>query len=363
MKKAMLVLISAASLSLTACGGVDTAALSASQTSLAALSNTDARGAVSAEDGWMLSADESPDAVTGFGGPGGKAGRGGHGGPGGKGGFGIPGLAFWGADLNLTDAQKTQLQALQTEARSFMEANRPTATPAPEDHAADHEAAQAAINAAFVSDNFDVTALQASLASLKPAAPAAPSDAVLDFQADLMIRSYQILTAEQRSQIAERLAEHAAQAPAVRPSPPADRANPMLERLTTTLSLSAEQQTELEAAFAAAFADREDKADHPAEAQARQTQILALLNQASPDKAALKALLQPPIREQNAGSDPRLAQLAILHGVLNAEQRELFISTQSEMGPGGRGPGRPGMGHPGGGMGGPGRMGAQPPLQ
>lgn len=358
MKKAILVLISAASLSLTACGGVDTAALTGSQTSLAALNNTAARGAVSADGAWMLSADESAAAVAGFGGPGGKGGRGGHGGPGGKGGFGIPGLAFGGADLNLTEEQKTQLQALQTEARSFMEANRPTVTTAPEDLAAAHEAAQAAINAAFVSDRFDVTALQASLASLKPAAPAAPSDAVLDFQADLMIRSYQILTAEQRAQIAERLAEHAAQAPAARPSPPADRGNPMLERLTTALSLSAEQQTELEAAFAAALAAREDKADHHAEAQARQTEILAILNQASPDKAALKALLQPPARDQLAPSDPRLAQLAILHDVLSPEQRELFISTPSEIGPGGRE-----HGGPGGGMGGPGRRGGQPPLQ
>ncbi|MGV3525724.1 MAG: Spy/CpxP family protein refolding chaperone [Candidatus Sericytochromatia bacterium] len=349
MKKAMLVLISAASLSLTACGGVDTAALTPSQTSLAALSNTDARAAVSAEDGWMLSADESAEAAAAWGGPGGKGLRGGHGGPGGKGGFGFPGLAFGGADLNLTEAQKTQLQALQAEARSFMEANRPTATQAPEDHAAAHAAAQAAINAAFVSDSFDVDALQASLASAKPVAPAAPSEAVLDFQADLLIRSYQILTAEQRTQIAERVAEHAAQEPATRPSPPADRGNPMLERLTTALSLSAEQQAELETAFAAAFAAREDKADHHAEAQARQTEILAILNQATPDKAALKALLQPPDRAQTAPSDPRLAQLAILHDVLSAEQRELFVSTQSEIGPGGRG------------HGGPGRMGGQPP--
>ena len=352
-KRSLILVLAAASFGLTACGSLPSA-------STASLNGADT-GNLS-----TLSLDGSAATGTadrGPGGPGGKGhgGPGGHRmGPGGPGGFGFTDPRIL-ASLNLTDAQKTQIEALQTEAKAFFEANKPAA-PASGDKAqsqadreAAGEAARAAFETAFKSDSFDPSVLNAN----RPEPPA-PSEAMVDFQVDQMIKLHDILTAEQRAQ----LAKGPEQANATRPEPPADAADretQRLDQLATGLSLSDEQKAQIKALFDAEASSRQSEMDSRRTAmEAERTALSDLLTADSVDRTALKTLLQSRMAKK-PDADDHLQQLVKIHDILTADQRAKFLTLAGPGGPGGhegfgggRGPGGPG-GHEGfGGHGGPG---------
>lgn len=345
-----LMMVMAASVALSACGSLPAAST--------AVPGPDGTLSTLALDG--TAAADSSTAQAGRPGKGGKGGdKGGKMGPGGHGkmGFGLAGPQL--ASLNLSDQQKTQIQALQTEAQAFFEAKKPAEADAPRQ--GDHEAARAAFEAAFKSDSFDPAALSAA----RPARPAA-SEAMIDFQVDQMIKLHAILTPEQRARLAQ-APEHAdrAQAPEqadrAQPAPPADaaeRQNERLDKLATALSLSDAQKTQLGAIFTAEASARQAEHERRRSGiEAQHKAISDLLTAASVDRSALKTLLQA--RTAEAPDSDHLEQLAQIHAILTAEQRATFLTLN--IGPGGPGgPAGPGFGAgrhegPGGkGFGGPG---------
>ncbi|MFN4150369.1 MAG: Spy/CpxP family protein refolding chaperone, partial [Candidatus Sericytochromatia bacterium] len=107
--------------------------------------------------------------------------------------------------LNLTDEQKTKLKELRDSL--FVKPEQTTTKPDMATMKANAEAVKTAFKEAFLSDTMDVTALKAKLESLKPAKPAIDTDAHLKAQAEYILKSYQILTAEQKQTLETKKAE------------------------------------------------------------------------------------------------------------------------------------------------------------
>lgn len=341
--KASLILALTA-MSLTACGSLPSAMTSSVSSDGTGLSILATDAAASDAAGTAAGRPEGRGGKGGGHGMGDKGGPGGHGGPGGPGGFGFINPHQL-ASLNLTDDQKTQIAAIQAEAKTFMEANKPTA-----DSTAtrpDPEAARTAFETAFKSDTFDASSLTANA----PARPV-PSEAMLDFQVSQMVKLHGVLTAEQRAQL---FAEPTT-TPATRPSPPADAADRQtarLDDLATKLSLSADQKTQLATIFSSDDSTRQAEMEaHKAEHDAERAAFKNLLTADTVDSAALKALIQAQVAKAPQANQ-KFAQLEQIHALLTTEQRALWLTL--DKGPGG--PGGPG-GHGGpGGPGGPGGHG------
>jgi len=291
---------------MTACGSLDSALTSAS----------------------LDTGSLQTQSLNGFAAPSGQKGpRAGQGGHKGKS-MGVGGNDF--ADISLSDEQKTALQALREEYK-------------PEQPVAPDTSKQAEvktlIETAFLSSNFDAAALATQVSANAP-----NHDAQLQKQAELMIKSWQILTSEQKAQVK-----------ANRPTQSdigADKGAPGIERLTSTLNLTAEQQASLKAAFEA---NKPDFESQKTAMQANRTAIQAELDASSPSVDNLVALLKANHPEK---ANQGLTQLAQLHAILTPEQRQSFVDAglalghPGKMGPGGRGghEGGPG-GHKGNGFG------------
>lgn len=348
MLKKSLVVMFAATLGLTACGSLPSAINTSVSTASSGLSTL----ALDSATGTEAAPSDKP------GRPGGQKGPGGHAGPGG---FAVINPHVL-ASLDLTDAQKTEIEALQSEAKAFFEANKPAqSSESAETRQADMEAQRAAFEAAFKSDTFDPS----SLSSKRPEPPVA-SDTILDFQVTQAVKLHDILTAEQRAQL---LAEPAKpqNTPSARPSIPADAADRQaqrLEELSTELNLSDSQKTELQAIFADAASKRQSEMEsRSSEMETQREALKALWTQDSLDSSALKALLKAQFAK--APAEDHLSQLVQIHDLLTAEQRVLWLDL-NQAGPGfGPGPdnhGSKGHGGPGGGFGGPAGHGERPPI-
>jgi Spy/CpxP family protein refolding chaperone len=327
LKASLMVMLSVSALTLTACGSLPSA-VTASITPADSLGLTTLSANGTASDTASARAGLRPE-----GGPGGERGVKGHGGPG----FGFINPQAL-ASLNLTAEQKTQIQAVMAEAKTFMEANKPTDTTAQASDQATHEAARAAFEAAFISDNFDPSTLTAN----RPARPT-PSEAMLDFQVDQMIKLHDILTAEQRAQLAA-----ADTTATTQPSPPADatsRETARLDQLASNLSLTDTQKSQIQAIFTAeATARQTEMTTRRSAMEAEKAQYKALLVQDTVDRAALKALIQARSSaepNQSAQAD----QLVQIHAILTTEQRAKWLEQDK---------GRGGQGGPGGQNAGPG---------
>lgn len=351
-----LVLLSVAAISLSACGSLPSA--------MTANLASDGSGILStmSVDGEATSADAAGfrgRGGKGHGGPGGERGGQmggkGHGGPGGGFGFVNPQML---AKLNLTDEQKTQLDALQTEAKTFFEANKPDAAQIDStDHQAQHEAARTALETAFKSDSFDADALAATLEANRPVRPE-PSAAVKEFQANQIVKLHGILTADQRAILAA--GPDQANKPANFPSPPADladRQTQMLDQLATKLSLSDDQKTQIKAIFDAKATERQSAMkERQTQMEAQRTAWAAIWVKSSISASDVTALIQKT--DDAKPADQHLQELEQIHAILNADQRASFLSlNQFALGGPGGGPG--GKGGPGGerGFGGGGRGG------
>ncbi len=259
---------------------------------------------------------------------GGPGKKGGH-----KGGSDMKGGIPFGADLNLSDEQQAALKTLHEEFKPA-EGSTPPERP-------DMSAMKTAIETAFVSDNFDVAALEA----LQPARP--DDSARVTQQATILVKSWAILTDEQKATVKAKQAEKATAERPERPDFAGDssRVNPLIEKL----GLSTEQAAALEASKP----ERPDPATMQAQHAANQAAIQAELDQASPSIDAIAAILTANRPAEKASP---LAQLAELHAILTAEQRQSFVDLGLAAGSGQKG--GPGMGQKGGsekgGKGGPG---------
>lgn len=250
--------------------------------------------------------------------------------------LGLPGIGRL-DQLNLSDDQKTQLQALQTEARTFMESNRPTSA-----SQTDPAALKAAFEAAFKADTLDTS----KLASLHPTRPA-PDDTQIAFQVSQLVKLHDILTADQRNQ----LFATPSKAPDAMASPPADARNretARIDQMASALSLTDAQKTQLQAIFTA-------------EQTSRQSEIAAGKTRMEADRSALQAIFTATTIDQSAltswitshapkaaDADAHLAVLVQIHDLLTAEQRVQFLSlapqNQQGDGRGGHGHGPDGFG-------------------
>ena len=279
---------------------------------------------------------------------GGKKGHGKGHGKDGRPGFGAGNFLGAFADLALTDAQKAEIQSIMEAAK----ANRPER---PEQNSSftppDAEAIQAVqdkISAAFVSDSFDADALHAEMVSLHPAPADAPDRSAMELaRAQQTLDIWNVLTAEQKATVVSKAAEFAdqmAEMEANRPEREAKDPAQHLAQLTEALTLSADQQAALTAAY---------EANRPAEREKPDPQaLITLLNSGSATAESIAALHTPP---EKVDHNP-LTRLETLHSILTAEQRQTFVDNgllKQGRGPG-HGPVGPEMGGKRGGFGGPG---------
>mgnify|MGYP001618221346 CR=1 FL=1 len=310
-----------------------------------------ASGKYSLADNGVTSTNDNQVADKKGGKPG-KGGKGEHGkGPGGPGGgFRLP------PDLNLTDAQKTELEKIREENKPV----QPDKTKMEETKTA-MDALKKEIDAAFVSDNFDVASLKAKLDSLKPPAP---DDTRFTAEANLIIKTYNILTAEQKQILEDKAKEMANKAPKEMPSPPSDfessKTDKHLDKLATDLGLSDAQKASLKEAMQPPVdAQKPDPQKMFEKMKATQDAINTELKTGNASVDKIVAILKANAPEHPKNNN-QLENLAKIHAVLNAEQRKKFI----ELGPKGPGPGGVGFGHPGHGgpgFGGPGGKGFNGP--
>jgi Spy/CpxP family protein refolding chaperone len=266
------------------------------------------------------------------------------------------------ADLNLTADQKTQLEALRKENqpakvapdKAEMEANR-TAM----------EALRKAINDAFISDNFDATALKAKLDALKPAKP--NIDDHINAEANMIIKTFNILTPEQRTTIENKLKEFDNLIPKNIPLPPADfdpakMADLKITKLATELGLSDAQKTSLKEVLQPVTIEKPDYAAEQAKRKAARDALFTALKAGNATVESIAAILKSNAPEIKIQEGNELDQLAKIHAILNSDQRKKFIDLRIGFGPvghpGPEGPGFKGFkGGPGGHQefGGPGR--------
>jgi Spy/CpxP family protein refolding chaperone len=276
-------------------------------------------------------------------------------GPGGKGGHGMgPGGPGLPPDLNLTDAQKTELEKIREENKPA----QPDQTKMEETKTA-MEALKKEIDTAFISDTFDAASLKAKLDALKPPAP---DDSHFTSEANVIIKTYNILTAEQKQKLEDKAKEMANNVPKAMPSPPADfgssKTDQRLDKLATDLGLTDAQKASLkEAMQPPADAQKPDIQKMFEKMKVTQDAINTELKtgNASVDKivAILKANAPEPPKNNNG-----LERLTKIHDILNADQRKKFIELAPKgPGLGGEGFGHPGHGGPGAGFDGPGDRG------
>jgi Spy/CpxP family protein refolding chaperone len=291
---------------------------------------------VGTDGNFMLTADGDQVAVMPSGETGNQEMKKGPGGPHGHGpgGIGLP------PELNLTDDQKKQLEALRQE-------NKP---PQPPDRS-NMDEGKKVVDAAFLSDSFDVSALQAKLDALRPS-----DDEHLAFDANMLIKTYNILTQDQRDLLEKLQQDGAPKTPVARPTPSAEDIAKMVEghlaKITTLLSLDETQQAALKPLL-----QPPAPPDFQADQEKRKATHDAINSELKSGNATVESVVA--ILKANRPADPHageLDRLAKIHDILNADQRKTFLEKGIGFGPGGKGPegphggpgGRPG---PGGDMG------------
>ncbi|MFN4149851.1 MAG: Spy/CpxP family protein refolding chaperone [Candidatus Sericytochromatia bacterium] len=233
--------------------------------------------------------------------------------------------------LNLTDDQKTKLQELRDSLFP-----KPDATVTDDTRKANAEAAKTAFKDAFLADTIDVASLKAKLESLKPAN--VDSETRIKAQAEYMIKSYAILTAEQKAtletkqtEMEAKRAEMEANRPTVKPSPDAsfNPADKMIENLATKLTLTEDQKTKLKAVFEANKPAQPDTATmdaNRAKMEANRKAIQASIKDGTATVDSVVALLKADKPEVTTDHiDSHLNTIVQVHDILTADQRKIAV--------------------------------------
>ncbi len=307
---------------LTACGS---GAITGTTSNLTSTGNSDS---------YKLSADTSLPAVSTSASPapnvngdyqmGNHQSRGGKGGEGfgGRGGHEQGGEGFDFKGLNLTADQQTQLKAIR-------DASKPTTQPVAPDQTK-IDAAKKAFSDAFLATTFDATALKTALDSLKPV----QDDTRVTAQANAMIKSYAVLTADQKQLLITNQKARDAAMPTVTTTPSPEpsespRPNRMLDKLATDLTLTADQKTSLQAVLDPSTEVKPDFTQQMATRKANRDAINAELqtNNASVDK--IVALLKAGKPDMSVRQTAEFTRLGKIHDILTADQRTKFVTLSS----------------------------------
>lgn len=237
--------------------------------------------------------------------------------PGGMGPGGLP------AELNLTTEQQQQIMEL-----------RMNGTPVQIDETKINEIKSLIVDS-FSADTFSASDLGTKLAAIDTGASSA------DTEADIIIKTYNILSTEQKATLQSTGISlfHS------RPGGAVNINFGSLESLSSSLSLSDEQKSSMESLLQNSFMPGEPQAGN----QEIQTELNTLLNSGKATVETVKAILS-----KNSApiiSSTQIDNLGKIYQVLNAEQRKTFINGITIMaggpanmggpgGPGGQAPGQ-----------------------
>lgn len=219
-------------------------------------------------------------------------------------------------ELNLTSEQKTQFQALMKP-----DAQQQAVTA---EMKAEMKALKAQVKTEFLSEQFDVAALQSAWDAIqKPDA-----DAVRLKMAEKLHTAWHILTPAQQTQLEAKLVALEARF-AEKAQTPSDKqkghAEKMLARMTQQLGLSEAQQNTLKSRWEAQHGERQDR--RAAMKAVKQTVLQQLKSGAS---AASIAQSLSPLGEHIGKSGHFLNRLATLHDILTPDQRQKLIETMAQ---------------------------------
>lgn len=236
--------------------------------------------------------------------------------------------------LNLTEEQKTKLQELRT---SLFPKNDTTTIN--DTKKANAEALKTAIKDAFLSDTIDVSSLKTKIESLIPSK--VTDDARLTAHAEYILKSYQILTDEQKKTLETKQAEMQTKFNEMQSNRPTlkqplfnnfNPADKMIERLSTKLTLTEEQKTKLKAVFEANKPAQVDTSVIDAartKMQENRKAIQDSLKSGTATVDSIKALLQadkPEFAKDNL--DAHLNILVQVHDILTSDQRKIAVDLQ-----------------------------------
>ncbi|MBF2052651.1 MAG: Spy/CpxP family protein refolding chaperone [Candidatus Sericytochromatia bacterium] len=205
-------------------------------------------------------------------------------------------------DLELSAEQKAQFKALYSE-----HMQQPTA----------HKAFRAKVQAAFVSEQFDATALKQALQQEMTNAPAKKMAAHL-------LRAWQILTPAQRTQLEARLQQMDVKMTQKAERFTADQPG-RFPRPLSALNLTEAQQNQLQALWqenrSARTQNRQGLKNHT-------QQILAALKSGQATPESLAALM--PADQMQQGALQMIDRLAALHQILTPAQRQQMVERMQQ---------------------------------
>lgn len=227
--------------------------------------------------------------------------------------LGGPMMGLFIKDLNLSDAQKTQLKNL------FVEAHQNNS------HKEGMKKTKNAIKQAFLSEQFDKAALQAQISSNLPDTAGRSQTMAND-----LLKAWQILTPEQQSKVKDRLdkieqkmQDWQNKGQQFTKGPHADR----IQALMQSLQVSEEQKIKLQAIW---DAGKNERQEHFANMKGLKVKIIAELSSPQPSTERLAALIAPVANKARSKMDKHLDKFAAVHQILNSNQRQQLVSLMEQ---------------------------------
>lgn len=235
----------------------------------------------------------------------------------GKGGFGRG--HFMGGflkDLNLTDDQKAQFEAMKKEMKTDMSKNK-----------GDKDAFKNTLKEAFLSTTINKADLQAKLQALKP-----QDDNKTNLMAANIIKAYNILNAEQRTKIETKITEMENKFQDKGKNPVSKMFQGFKEKrmewFTSDLNLNDSQKETLKALFNQSAPDKTQMFENMKKIK---NEVLAQLKSGSPNQATIAASLKQAKTGFEAGMDSRLDSFIKAHDTLSADQRQKLVTKLETM--------------------------------
>lgn len=218
--------------------------------------------------------------------------------------------------LNLSDAQKSQLQAMRKEARADFQNHKETLSQFKQ-----------IFKTAFLSAKFETAAVKSQITPLIAAQKAARSQKM----AEKMVQVYSILTPEQRQEVYSQLDQVEKKIAGFSKMPFADKLMQMhghgggkrLEKMAAELGLSEAQKTQLKNLFEQSQPQRMAQFK---ELSGVKNQLVSLFQAGTPSVEQVKAVLNTGLNGMESHLDQRLQMMAEVHGLLSPQQREALVA-------------------------------------
>lgn len=218
--------------------------------------------------------------------------------------------------LNLSDAQKSQLQAMRKEARADFQNHKET-----------RGQFKQIFKTAFLSAKFETAAVKSQITPLIAAQKAARSQKM----AEKMVQVYSILTPEQRQEVYSQLDQVEKKIAGFSKMPFADKLMQMhghgggkrLEKMAAELGLSEAQKTQLKNLFEQSQPQRMAQFK---ELSGVKNQLVSLFQAGTPSVEQVKAVLNTGLNGMESHLDQRLQMMAEVHALLSPQQREALVA-------------------------------------